>query len=69
VLFALGYIVVGAGVLVATLLQWSTDRLGILSDVIASRSAAVAGVILVAARLYEWSPSNQSCLRYCSLAP
>ena len=55
-LFALGYIVVGAGFSVATLLQWSLDRLGILSDAIASGSAAVAGVILVAARLYEWSP-------------
>jgi len=55
-LFALGYIMVWAGFSVAaTLLQWSLDLLGILSDAIASRSAAVAGLILVAAGLYEWT--------------
>jgi predicted metal-binding membrane protein len=65
-LFALGYIVVWAGFSVAaTLLQWSLDRLGILSDAMASRSAAVAGLILVAAGLYEWTPLKQSCLRHC----
>jgi predicted metal-binding membrane protein len=65
-LFAFGYIAVWAGFsLAATLLQWSLDRLGILSESMASQSAAVAGLILVAAGLYQWSPLKQTCLRHC----
>src|SRR6266851_987442 len=65
-LFAFGYIVVWAGFsLAATLLQWSLDRLGVLSEAMASQSAAVAGLILLAAGLYQWTPLKQTCLRHC----
>jgi predicted metal-binding membrane protein len=65
-LFALGYVAVWAGFsLAATLLQWSLDRLGILSEAMASQSAVVAGLILVAAGLYQWTPLKQTCLRHC----
>lgn len=65
-LFALGYIAVWAGFSsAATLLQWNLDRIGILSESMASQSAAVAGLILVAAGLYQWTPLKQTCLRHC----
>jgi predicted metal-binding membrane protein len=49
--------------LAATSLQWSLDRLVLLSQAMASQSAAVAGLILVAASLYQWTPLKQACLR------
>jgi predicted metal-binding membrane protein len=65
-LFALGYIVVWAGFsLIATLLQWSLDRLGVLSEAMATQSAVVAGLVLMVAGLYQWTPLKQTCLRHC----
>jgi len=31
----------------------------------ASRSAALAGLALIAAGVYQWTPLKQSCLRHC----
>src|SRR5438445_13437438 len=62
-LFGVGYILVWAGFsLLTTLLQWSLDRLGVLSEAMATESAAVAGLMLVAAGLYQWTPLKQACL-------
>jgi predicted metal-binding membrane protein len=65
-LFASGYIVVWIGFsLGATVLQWALDRAGLLSETMASRSAALAGLALIAAGVYQWTPLKQSCLRHC----
>jgi predicted metal-binding membrane protein len=64
--FTVGYIVVWVGFsLAATLLQWGLDRFGLLSEAMASQSVAIAGLILVAAGLYQWTPLKQTCLRHC----
>ncbi len=64
--FALGYLLVWVGFsLAATLLQWGLSRLGTLSPAMASRSTVVAGSILVAAGLYQWTPLKQACLVRC----
>src|SRR5487761_1107021 len=66
-MFALGYISVWAGFsLAATLLQWALSRLGLLvPDGMISRNGLVAGVILVAAGLYQWAPLKRACLAHC----
>ncbi len=64
--FGLGYLLVWVGFsLAATLLQWGLSRLGMLSPAMASRSTVVAGLILVAAGLYQWTPLKQACLVHC----
>lgn len=65
-LFALGYAVVWAvfGLLAATL-QWGLERALLLSPRIATTSIVVAGIVLIAAGLYQWTPLKQACLRQC----
>jgi predicted metal-binding membrane protein len=65
-LFLAGYLVIWAGFsLVAVLLQWTLDQAGLLSGMMASTSNVLAGVILVAAGLYQLTPIKRACLRYC----
>jgi predicted metal-binding membrane protein len=65
-LFGLGYISVWLGFsLGATVLQWSLERLALLSPMMATTSTALGGVILVAAGLYQLTPLKQACLRHC----
>jgi predicted metal-binding membrane protein len=65
-LFVLGYLVIWFGFsLVATALQWSLDRAGLLSVDMASGSATLAGLLLIAAGLYQWTPLKQACLVQC----
>ena len=64
--FALGYVAVWAvfGCL-AAMLQWGLDAALLLSSHMATTSAALAGLTLVAAGFYQWSPLKQACLRQC----
>ena len=49
----------------ATVLQWSLERLALLSPMMATTSTALGGAILVAAGVYQWTPLKQACLRHC----
>jgi predicted metal-binding membrane protein len=61
-----GYLLIWAGFsLIATLAQWGLERTGLLSMAMASTSAVLGGVILVAAGLYQFTPVKTACLRYC----
>jgi predicted metal-binding membrane protein len=61
-----GYLLIWAGFsLVAILAQWGLERAGLLSMAMASTSAVLGGVILVAAGLYQFTPVKTACLRYC----
>jgi predicted metal-binding membrane protein len=61
-----GYLLIWAGFsLVAVLAQWGLEGAGLLSMAMASTSATLGGVILLAAGLYQFTPVKSACLRYC----
>ena len=65
-LFGLGYLVVWLGFSIgAVLLQYAFDKASLLSPMMETTSVALAGVILVFAGVYQWTPLKQSCLRQC----
>ena len=51
--------------LVAVAVQWGLDQTGLLSGMMASTSTVLAGIILLAAGLYQLTPVKRACLRYC----
>jgi predicted metal-binding membrane protein len=65
-IFLGGYLLIWAGFsLIAILAQWGLDRAGLLSMAMASTSAMLGGLILLAAGLYQFTPVKNACLRYC----
>src|SRR5213078_1781385 len=50
---------------VATALQWGLDEAGLMSDTMALANRIVAGIVLVAAGIYQWTPLKEACLRHC----
>jgi predicted metal-binding membrane protein len=65
-LFASGYILVWSGFsLAAALLQWGLSEAGLLSETMALGNAILAGAVLVAAGVYQWTPLKETCLRHC----
>jgi predicted metal-binding membrane protein len=49
----------------AVALQFGLERSGLMSAMMASRSAALSGSLLIAAGLYQLSPLKTACLRHC----
>jgi predicted metal-binding membrane protein len=65
-IFAAAYVVVwSAFSIAATLLQWTLDRWALLSPAMATTSGLMAGAVLIAAGLYQFTPLKQACLRSC----
>ena len=65
-LFSLGYVLVWTGFsLAVTALQWGLDSQELLSGEMAMASAVVAGCVLIAAGIYQWTPLKQACLLHC----
>ena len=65
-IFLGGYLLMWAGFsLIAILAQWGLERAGLLSMAMASTSAGLAGVILLAAGLYQFTSVKNACLRSC----
>lgn len=65
-LFTAAYVVVwSAFSIAATFLQWTLDRLTLLSPAMATTSGLTAGAVLVAAGAYQFTPLKQACLRSC----
>lgn len=65
-LFVLGYLSVWfAFSVAATALQWALNRAGLLSDGWALANSVLAGVVLLAAGIYQWTPLKAACLRHC----
>lgn len=65
-LFAIGYLAAWAAFsLVAMILQWSFQRIGILSPMLAATNAIFGGSLLFAAGLYQLTPIKHACLRRC----
>jgi predicted metal-binding membrane protein len=64
--FTAGYLIVWTGFsAVATMAQWAFDSAHVLSDSMAIRSGVAAGLIVIAAGLYQLSPVKRNCLRRC----
>ena len=64
--FTAAYVVVWSGFsLAATLLQWMLDKWALLSPAMATTSGLIAGSVLVAAGVYQYTPLKQACLRSC----
>lgn len=64
--FFLGYIVVWiAFSVVMTILQWALDQTMLLSSVMTATSPVFGGLILIAAGVYQWLPTKNTCLRHC----
>jgi len=65
-LFCAGYFVLWTLFsLLATSLQWLFEEWALLSPMMRSQSAALSGVILMVAGLYQFSSLKQACLKHC----
>jgi predicted metal-binding membrane protein len=65
-LFVLGYLIVWLGfAALATLLQWGLDEAGLLSETMSLGNRLLAGAVLIAAGVYQWTPLKEACLRHC----
>jgi predicted metal-binding membrane protein len=65
-LFVFGYLAVWlAFAAAATILQWALDEAGVLSETMAFGNIVLAGSVLVAAGVYQWTPLKDACLRHC----
>lgn len=64
--FAAGYLAIWTLFsLAAVLLQVALQRAALLSPMLALTSQGVAGLVLIGAGLYQWSPLKDACLRHC----
>ena len=51
--------------LIATGLQWALESIGVVTGMMEIASPLIAGLLLVAAGLYQLTPLKQACLRHC----
>lgn len=64
--FAAGYLLTWAAFsLVAVAAQWSLEATGTLAAMMHTSSPTLAGLLLVAAALWQFAPLKHTCLRYC----
>jgi predicted metal-binding membrane protein len=65
-IFVLGYAAVwSAFSAVAVTLQFWLERLALLTPMMEMTSLALAGSVLIAAGIYQWTPWKHACLRRC----
>jgi len=66
-LFVLGYLVVWSAFSIAAGLgQWALHGTALLSPAMKSNSAILAGVLLICAGIFQWTPWKRACLNHCS---
>lgn len=64
--FFAGYLLVWIGFsALATLAQWALTALALLTPMMATASATLGGILLIAVGLYQWTPLKETCLRSC----
>lgn len=65
-LFVLGYLAVWSGFgALATLAQWALHDAGAFDTGMAIVNPSAAGLALVAAGVYQWTPAKHACLQHC----
>ena len=61
-----GYLLVWIGFsLLATGAQWGLQKAALLSMMMEPTSKVFAGIVLLVAGIYQWTPLKHSCLRHC----
>lgn len=64
--FTAAYVTVWAGFSVgAVALQFGLENAALLSPMMQVSSRLLAGALLIAAGVYQWTPLKQACLRHC----
>ena len=64
--FTAGYLLIWAAfALAATLAHWGLDRVLLLTPMMEGASLTFAGIVLIAAGAYQWTPLKDACLRQC----
>src|SRR5246500_1007227 len=64
--FATGYFLAWISFsLVATFVQWVFERMALLDSRMVSTSSLLAGIVLIAAGAYQWTPLKDVCLAQC----
>jgi predicted metal-binding membrane protein len=64
--FALGYLTVWTGFsLLATALEWGLHQAGLWSPRMDAANAVLAGAVLIAAGIHQWTPLKAACLAHC----
>lgn len=64
--FTSGYLAVWAAFSVAaTALQFALEQAALMSPAMRTTSIALAGAVLIAAGLYQWTPLKRACLAHC----
>lgn len=64
--FTLSYIVVWTGFsLAATLANWGLHQTGLMTSKMGSAATLLAGILLIVAGLYQWTPLKSTCLKKC----
>jgi predicted metal-binding membrane protein len=65
-IFVAGYVAIWTGFsLVAAIAQWLLHRQALLSPAMASRSAWLGGILLLAAGVFQFTPLKHACLTQC----
>jgi len=66
IIFVLGYVAIWTAFsALAAVAQWILHRQALLSPVMASRSAILGGVLLLAAGAFQFTPLKHTCLNHC----
>ena len=64
--FLAGYLATWAGFsILATGLQWGLERIDVVTGMMEIGSPGMAGLVLIAAGLYQLTPLKQACLKHC----
>ncbi len=64
--FGAGYLVIWVAFSIgAVVLQFGLEQAALLSPMMETTSIALAGAVLIAAGLYQWTPLKQACLQRC----
>jgi predicted metal-binding membrane protein len=64
--FAGGYLLAWTSFsLVATIGQWLLERAALLTPMMSAASGVVGALVLIAAGIFQWTPSKDNCLKHC----
>lgn len=65
-IFVAGYLVAWGGFsLAATGVQWSLQKVSLMSPMMVSTSPILGGSLFIVAGLYQWTPLKHACLKNC----